>query len=187
MGCTTAPVSLIDRKGTRLNSSHLVISYAVFCLKKNNLQRADALCAARHPPAHSRPTRVRFVFVARRPRQVARRLGRALRDRAFISFLLMIRRPPRSTLFPYTTLFRSRPSSPRPRFTHAKQTPRARDAGHHRSEEHTSELQSPCNLVCRLLLDKKRMAHRLQPRRCVGRLSCRATCNGAPLSNGIIP
>src|SRR2546426_6945015 len=68
----------------------------------------------------------------------------------------MIRRPPRSTLFPYTTLFRSGgwlgrrirrrrgrscgPSSPTTR----------------RSEEHTSELQSPCNLVCRLLLEKKK-------------------------------
>src|SRR6266446_5587783 len=65
----------------------------------------------------------------------------------------MIRPPPRSTLFPYTTLFRSGPS-------HA-----ARQAHDHavgdgesgtRSEEHTSELQSPCNLVCRLLLEKKK-------------------------------
>src|SRR5256885_10888863 len=93
----------------------------------------------------------------------------------------MIRRPPRSTLFPYTTLFRS---------------PRLRDAGHHagararapprrgaarrrgarrrgglgrlglarlRSEEHTSELQSPCNLVCRLLLEKKKNEIRTLP------------------------
>src|SRR5256885_6638233 len=66
----------------------------------------------------------------------------------------MIRRPPRSTLFPYTTLFRSqglgrglRPAGVRP--LHAR-------AGTHRSEEHTSELQSPCNLVCRLLLEKKK-------------------------------
>src|SRR5256885_3210391 len=71
----------------------------------------------------------------------------------------MIRRPPRSTLFPYTTLFRS-----------ARQGsvfgPDAVDDGVHglglanvefmRSEEHTSELQSPCNLVCRLLLEKKK-------------------------------
>src|SRR5256885_10271080 len=95
----------------------------------------------------------------------------------------MIRRPPRSTLFPYTTLFRSEPRGgraaragpgrwrasltappraepdglpggsrwrpPRPEAT------RARPAGT-RSEEHTSELQSPCNLVCRLLLEKKK-------------------------------
>src|SRR5256885_1482512 len=123
-----------DRKSTRLNSSHLVISYAVFCL---------------------------------------------------------IRRPPRSTLFPYTTLFRSRPK-PRPskqnripiKSSLCPSTPRkvicersgslrlaspptspawakAADARLStanagvkiRSEEHTSELQSPCNLVCRLLLD----------------------------------
>src|SRR5256885_12849940 len=94
----------------------------------------------------------------------------------------MIRRPPRSTLFPYTTLFRSPGPAPRP----ARRPPRrggarvrarrprrlgvesrdgdlvpARRAGDSqeplvRSEEHTSELQSPCNLVCRLLLEKKK-------------------------------
>src|SRR6266446_9096023 len=67
-------------------------------------------------------------------------------------FFLMIRRPPRSTLFPYTTLFRpaGRPRA-RPR------NPRRRISGSPpRSEEHTSELQSPCNLVCRLLLEKKK-------------------------------
>src|SRR2546426_12584299 len=75
----------------------------------------------------------------------------------FLFFFLMIRRPPRSTLFPYTTLFRSgcgllartrgkRFGTRSPRFSGL---PR-------RSEEHTSELQSPCNLVCRLLLEKKK-------------------------------
>src|SRR5256885_5806764 len=75
----------------------------------------------------------------------------------FFFFFLMIRRPPRSTLFPYTTLFRSawRKSQSRRRSQmiliilcscHA----------YRRSEEHTSELQSPCNLVCRLLLEKKK-------------------------------
>src|SRR5256885_9173261 len=79
----------------------------------------------------------------------------------------MIRRPPRSTLFPYTTLFRSagrrrhvgvrqregqrRVLSRRPREVELPLQPRPR-----RSEEHTSELQSPCNLVCRLLLEKKK-------------------------------
>src|SRR5256885_3501875 len=76
----------------------------------------------------------------------------------------MIRRPPRSTLFPYTTLFRS-PSLPallpsfspesRPTESCARPT-----AVRHRSEEHTSELQSPCNLVCRLLLEKKKTDYR---------------------------
>src|SRR5256885_12001604 len=70
----------------------------------------------------------------------------------------MIRRPPRSTLFPYTTLFRSElqqaqkqlqaEAQLRQQFQQAQQQLR--------SEEHTSELQSPCNLVCRLLLEKKK-------------------------------
>src|SRR5256885_11588711 len=64
----------------------------------------------------------------------------------------MIRRPPRSTLFPYTTLFRS-PIAYCPIVTAPW-----RDLANYsqRSEEHTSELQSPCNLVCRLLLEKKK-------------------------------
>src|SRR6202163_5073748 len=67
----------------------------------------------------------------------------------------MIRRPPRSTLFPYTTLFRSversrRATSPR----WCRPISSARDC---RSEEHTSELQSPGDLVCRLLLEKKKI------------------------------
>src|SRR2546430_3363303 len=70
----------------------------------------------------------------------------------------MIRRPPRSTLFPYTTLFRSR--------RHGLSSPDAagcREASGgtaSRSEEHTSELQSQSNLVCRLLLEKKKQAER---------------------------
>src|ERR1022692_4630345 len=67
-------------------------------------------------------------------------------------FFLMIRRPPRSTLFPYTTLFRSVPSDQRRPGTESSHE---RTHGI-RSEEHTSELQSPCNLVCRLLLEKKK-------------------------------
>src|SRR2546426_8402981 len=67
----------------------------------------------------------------------------------------MIRRPPRSTLFPYTTLFRShRPGRGRP--ARRRVAGRARHVHALRSEEHTSELQSPCNLVCRLLLEKKK-------------------------------
>src|SRR2546426_8105896 len=70
----------------------------------------------------------------------------------------MIRRPPRSTLFPYTTLFRSTPSTvARSRVERPRSAgPSRRAAPHPRSEEHTSELQSPCNLVCRLLLEKKK-------------------------------
>src|SRR5256885_8131885 len=74
-------------------------------------------------------------------------------------FFLMIRRPPRSTLFPYTTLFRS---SRRREFGNRRDEGRCcrktkwRIQRQSRSEEHTSELQSPCNLVCRLLLEKKK-------------------------------
>src|SRR2546426_7748393 len=102
----------------------------------------------------------------------------------------MIRRPPRSTLFPYTTLFRSlfngavelvqiafnlqeiviREFSPVLLKMSLELTPtlfellRVHDA---RSEEHTSELQSPCNLVCRLLLEKKKNQHRTYDHICV--------------------
>src|SRR5256885_6160296 len=98
----------------------------------------------------------------------------------------MIRRPPRSTLFPYTTLFRSGAAAPRPDLPTPRLLARRRkppgwmpDAlmtssatqrvslpavpliipHNNRSEEHTSELQSPCNLVCRLLLEKKKKPH----------------------------
>src|SRR2546426_7872627 len=88
----------------------------------------------------------------------------------------MIRRPPRSTLFPYTTLFRSlspaisieqKTTSRNPRSTVGTETEIydylrllfARVGIPYRSEEHTSELQSPCNLVCRLLLEKKKKKH----------------------------
>src|SRR5258708_20387620 len=83
----------------------------------------------------------------------------------------MIRRPPRSTLFPYTTLFRSprglqprdpalgspgRRSTPCRRVMGVRRAGRRRRPGDPRSEEHTSELQSPDHLVCRLLLEKKK-------------------------------
>src|SRR2546430_6013701 len=80
----------------------------------------------------------------------------------------MIRRPPRSTLFPYTTLFRSTPQFARPHVPHVTVVRAHRDVQRRgvpqhldhgtltRSEEHTSELQSQSNLVCRLLLEKKK-------------------------------
>src|SRR5256885_763290 len=144
-----------DRKSTRLNSSHLVISYAVFCLKKKKNQTNDTLY---------------YIF--------------------FFFFFLMIRRPPRSTLFPYTTLFRSsdaetvylcaaanrylrepvRPedvvwsySGVRPLYDDGECDPSAVTRDYTRSEEHTSELQSPCNLVCRLLLEKKKKSNKRYP------------------------
>src|SRR5256885_3070046 len=83
----------------------------------------------------------------------------------------MIRRPPRSTLFPYTTLFRSVSRRLRRMAREAQRS--MGDLAHvleetiecHRSEEHTSELQSPCNLVCRLLLEKQNaLRRRVLPR-----------------------
>src|SRR5258708_20402788 len=79
----------------------------------------------------------------------------------------MIRRPPRSTLFPYTTLFRSGRGASA---SHRRRLPRAPlqsrgerpRLGHSRSEEHTSELQSPDHLVCRLLLEKKKKKRRVE-------------------------
>src|SRR2546426_5563371 len=96
----------------------------------------------------------------------------------------MIRRPPRSTLFPYTTLFRSLelevsgnvwgigfPPEDWTAFPEAGQfvvkldaPPESSPLPPQRSEEHTSELQSPCNLVCRLLLEKKKYRSSLPPR-----------------------
>src|SRR5438876_2633899 len=82
----------------------------------------------------------------------------------------MIRRPPRSTLFPYTTLFRSIISSEvatgrrmnvRDGFI-ARVPIRKMADGHSRSEEHTSELQSPVHLVCRLLLEKKKNSNKIR-------------------------
>ena len=77
----------------------------------------------------------------------------------------MIPRPPRSTLFPYTTLFRSLKNAYGAQLSHTMPASRSQGAEIadrvenikiNRSEEHTSELQSPCNLVCRLLLEKKK-------------------------------
>src|SRR5256885_11608098 len=101
----------------------------------------------------------------------------------FFFFFLMIRRPPRSTLFPYTTLFRSSIKKNRPVVFHEvtdelvkevdrilekilrqgadSLTPKEKQIMERRSEEHTSELQSPCNLVCRLLLEKKKQQYSL--------------------------
>src|SRR5574337_438908 len=85
------PQRVTDRKSTRLNSSHHSISYAVFCLKKKNI----GVWAELTPPA----------ALQIHARQLGVDIRRDLRVSCF--FFLMIRRPPRSTLFPYTTLFRS--------------------------------------------------------------------------------
>src|SRR3712207_6919258 len=87
-------------------------------------------------------------------------------------FFLMIRRPPRSTLFPYTTLFRSTETAARPEPTRDRPMPASPQKSSSkatgmprpdRSEEHTSELQSRQYLVCRLLLEKKKSKHTMKP------------------------
>src|ERR1039458_10047541 len=97
-----------DRKSTRLNSSHLGISYAVFCLNKNatfavRLDRARTRLAAALAGAHDR-TAGAEALDGDHDRSADRPGTGGMRS---IYFFLMIRRPPRSTLFPYTTLFRS--------------------------------------------------------------------------------
>src|SRR6266542_3695359 len=90
-----------DRKSTRLNSSHGSISYAVFCLKKKKINEKNN----RHEENN-----MDLVFVQHVVHQELNLLGQLARlsPQEDIFFFLMIRRPPRSTLFPYTTLFRSR-------------------------------------------------------------------------------
>src|ERR1039457_5627600 len=100
--------SSIDRKSTRLNSSHLVISYAVFCLKKKIWSETPATPNTRKsPPTDCRSSRPRSHHPCAHALQ-DRRLTLLRYPRLLLFFFfLMIRRPPRSTLFPYTTLFRS--------------------------------------------------------------------------------
>src|SRR5471030_2085735 len=130
-----------DRKSTRLNSSHLGISYDVFCLKKKKL-------LLKHAAGQDR-------LGCGTPGLYPQNPYRTPRPFSHLFFFLMIRRPPRSTLFPYTTLFRSLYSK-----FGVNQTSNAGfeewAAGKDRSEEHTSELQSLRHLVCRLLLEKKK-------------------------------
>src|ERR1022692_3068550 len=105
--CTCGTCMCRDRKSTRLNSSHLVISYAVFCLKKKKIRSQPfglvrgllGITADRwvpSPAAWGAACSVASASVGCRPRRAS----------LFLFFFLMIRRPPRSTLFPYTTLFR---------------------------------------------------------------------------------
>src|ERR1039457_6510409 len=106
--CNLVCVFCLDRKSTRLNFSHLVISYAVFCLKKKKKPHTSRIrieYRSDHPPrrgyaarATDHPMRVPVQCCA---------WNAALYFMLLFFFFLMIRRPPRSTLFPYTTLFRS--------------------------------------------------------------------------------
>src|ERR1022692_1038447 len=97
-----------DRKSTRLNSSHLVISYAVFCLKKKmqffflSHPEGDLVADGGDPPPVAGDARAHWGA-----RAVQLRVWLTEEEPCVPFFFLMIRRPPRSTLFPYTTLFRS--------------------------------------------------------------------------------
>src|ERR1039457_4850647 len=109
--CHSAGV--IDRKSTRLNSSHLVISYAVFCLKK----KRKHIHKATRKRTEIRGEVGRYSLAPAEPLFLCMWIcvlhsSLLVIDVLFVFFFLMIRRPPRSTLFPYTTLFRSK----RPRF-----------------------------------------------------------------------
>src|ERR1022692_803968 len=151
-------MATIDRKSTRLNSSHLVISYAVFCLKKKQLSSpphagwpsASAPASPRWPPT---PPPV----AVRKPRRACgptlRRSQRAGRCVFFFND------PATTEIYPLSlrdALPICEPSS-RDRdepIPGGRPADRPRAVGvQSRSEEHTSELQSPCNLVCRLLLE----------------------------------
>src|SRR5215475_1101076 len=147
--------SASDRKSTRLNSSHVKISYAVFCLKKKKnyngcLERKNKTLKL----VDRTPEKISLVLVVCDNVQVQRSSAQVPRFFIHFFFFLMIRRPPRSTLFPYTTLFRSDLGLARAD-TRAGLLYGAGACGV-RSEEHTSELQSRENLVCRLLLEKKK-------------------------------
>src|ERR1039458_3487736 len=106
---------IVDRKSTRLNSSHLGISYAVFCLKKkknyktrprSQKEQSRALATHNH---YRKSVCARLAALTRRSSWVHHRPSFFC-----LFFFLMIRRPPRSTLFPYTTLFRSDLASQKP-------------------------------------------------------------------------
>src|SRR3954449_8596246 len=113
-----------DRKSTRLNSSHTLISYAVFCLKKKKKNNNHNVMMTLETTLHTELTYCVCCDLAQHFSSLLLFLLLSVLFLCFsFFFFLMIRRPPRSTLFPYTTLFRS-----------------------------TSELQSHSHLVCRLLL-----------------------------------
>src|SRR5215813_13245719 len=143
-----------DRKSTRLNSSHVRTSYAVFCLKKKNGVHLGAILEKLRLIEHDLLLRNLLLVMSDVTLKLLELLRRAA---AVFLFFLMLRRPPRSTLFPYTTLFRSRRNR---RSGWPWRT--CRTCGPWRSGRrgeigrHTSELQSRPHLVCRLLLEKKK-------------------------------
>src|SRR5215204_5739265 len=144
-----------DRMSTRLNSSHTVSSYAVFCLKKKKTSGDRVDC----PTQVTRDGPITHCHLRKPPFCLCRCCGQRDIVPYLPFFLLIIRRPPRSTLFPYTTLFRSHRVE---LLAVGDLTLLARDGrmllDRMRSEGHTSELQSHSDLVCRLLLEKKKLS-----------------------------
>src|ERR1022692_687322 len=105
---------VVDRKSTRLNSSHLVISYAVFCLKKKILVRM----VFSYPPSHRLVThKLTAIYQQHHQHAAVETVVRGNLALVVLFFFLMIRRPPRSTLFPYTTLFRSHAAEKRMQYS----------------------------------------------------------------------
>src|SRR3954449_1734104 len=154
---TGQSVTGVDRKSTRLNSSHTLISYAVFCLKKKKKHRSTdtswRLGLLHRNGDWNRFARLRFRSLRIRLRTVHTASYRML---FFVFFFLRIRRPPRSPPFPYTTLFRSKSTRLNSSHTLISYAVFCWSSDVcSRSEEHTSELQSHSHLVCRLLLEKK--------------------------------
>src|ERR1022692_1490762 len=134
--------SLSDRKSTRLNSSHLVISYAVFCLKKT--QKLTL-------------TEVRHVHVS--AHRFSRPIAAPAGDLENVAFLFFFNDPATTEIYPLSLhdalpLLQREVRAKSRGCSQAERSPPSINAPI-RSEEHTSELQSPCNLVCRLLLEKK--------------------------------
>src|SRR5688500_8464988 len=143
----------VDRKSTRLNSSHLVISYAVFCLKKQNRGRAARRTRPRPSDAERRahahalppfPTRRSSDLLPQQRVDEAMHLERL--GAAHARFAVVLDRVEEITQDATVPVVRE-----------------SHRVGARRSEEHTSELQSPCNLVCRLLLEKTKPRARRPP------------------------
>src|SRR5471032_1388949 len=139
---------------SELQSHHDLVCRLLLEKKKKNI--LTLLHKKNTKPYHENTTtekHIKCYLSSARPREI---VAAHISAKSFLPlfFFLMIRRPPRSTLFPYTTLFRS------PRAARASARPEAARQGPRgcmrRSEEHTSELQSHHDLVCRLLLEKKK-------------------------------
>src|SRR5574343_182340 len=145
-----------DRKSTRLNSSHITISYAVFCLKKKKITKLKLVKNIKKKIKQNKKViKRRKISIKSTIHDNQYFFTIFIIKKKIFFFFLMIRRPPRSTLFPYTTLFRS--DGIHHIFIDPAAPPSERfKAVWVRSEEHTSELQSHHDLVCRLLLEKKK-------------------------------